>query len=63
MRKPKLSKGDLIVIMLALIGVLLQLIGVPYARGVGIYLFIIAFIAGTYQIWKKAKSEKKEVVF
>ena len=61
MRKPKLSKGNLIVIMLALIGVLLQLIEVPYARGMGIYLFIFAFIAGTYQIWKKAKSEKKEV--
>ena len=63
MRKPKLSKADVTVIVLALVGALLQVIEVPHARGVGIYLFIAAFIGTTYRIWKKAKSEKKEVFF
>ena len=63
MRKLTLSKGNVSVIVVALVGALLQFTGNPHARGVGIYLFIAAFIGGTYQVWKKAKSEKKEVVF
>lgn len=63
MRKPRITKGDAAVIVMALIGVLLQVPRIPHVRGVGIYLLIAAFIIGAYRIYKKARAEGKEVVF
>ena len=62
MRKPRITRGDVAVIVAALIGILLQVPRIPYARGVGIYLLVAAFIGGIYQAWKRAKTEKKEMV-
>ena len=61
--RTKITRADITNIGSAVVGAILWNTGTPTVQTIGGYLFAGSAIIGLYRIYKKAKAEKKEMLF